>query len=388
MHREQDQTGHATNGAKSRRAASGIWPLASGLFCITAITPLAAQTWSVDAKPSFDVRGAPENAFTAPIGAVRLANGRVVVGDKVAAGAQLLLFDPTGRFIRTTGRAGDGPGEFRYVGWLGRCAGDTVTVWDLRHRRMTLVDNTGIVVREFRVPVEGSKDPSPANIACSGNTMATQPGPQSFATTENAMLRRGLSPITMENAVRRTKATTPLIAGDELFVFGGGGTPRPLGKTTSFAVASDRLFVGTADSAFVDVYGLDGKPLAPIAVGVPRAAATRAASQRAITAIVNQLPPQFRDTVQKLLRQLPVPASMPPYHGLLTDPDDNLWVVLSAADEPTTRLRVFDKTGKLRANVTVPARLHVTDIGRDYILGTLEDQSSEMHVVAYRFRRQ
>ena len=59
-------------------------------------------------------------------GTVQLTDGRIVIAD--GASLELRFFDATGTFIRSVGRSGDGPGEFRRMERLVRLPGDTLAV--------------------------------------------------------------------------------------------------------------------------------------------------------------------------------------------------------------------------------------------------------------------
>ena len=45
---------------------------------------------------------------------------------------------------------------------------------------------------------------------------------------------------------------------------GGSSMEQPLGKTPVVAIGATRFYIGTADSTFIEVFALDGTPLAPI----------------------------------------------------------------------------------------------------------------------------
>lgn len=64
------------------------------------------------------------------------------------------VFDRDGRFVRTIGREGEGPGEFRQPlapGWRA----DTLWVWDARLNRVSVFQQDGVFLRSFRLPVPG-----------------------------------------------------------------------------------------------------------------------------------------------------------------------------------------------------------------------------------------
>lgn len=51
---------------------------------------------------------------------------------------QVVVFDPRGVAVRTLGRSGDGPGEFRSAAHLATGPGDTLFVWDRSARRISV----------------------------------------------------------------------------------------------------------------------------------------------------------------------------------------------------------------------------------------------------------
>jgi hypothetical protein len=53
---------------------------------------------------------------------------------------QLILFDTTGRELQRVGRNGGGPGEFRFPRGIFVLSGDSIAVWDMGLRRMSVFD--------------------------------------------------------------------------------------------------------------------------------------------------------------------------------------------------------------------------------------------------------
>lgn len=78
------------------------------------------------------------------------ASGRIAVAD--VQSSQVLVFDHSGRFMHAVGRAGDGPGEFRFPAVLGPGPEDSLLVWDARSGRVSVFDSTGRFARAFGLP--------------------------------------------------------------------------------------------------------------------------------------------------------------------------------------------------------------------------------------------
>ena len=74
-----------------------------------------------------------------------LSRGRIAIADEV--GNEILVFDSVGRHVATWGGMGDGPGEFRWLGWLASKPPDSLGVGDFRLLRVTVLDASGRFVR-------------------------------------------------------------------------------------------------------------------------------------------------------------------------------------------------------------------------------------------------
>lgn len=78
-------------------------------------------------------------------------HGRVAIADVVQANVK--VFDlATGALLRTLGRAGDGPGEFRHPAALVRTPSGTLVVLDWGRQIVSRWDTTGHLLREAKIP--------------------------------------------------------------------------------------------------------------------------------------------------------------------------------------------------------------------------------------------
>ncbi|HEX7049353.1 MAG TPA: hypothetical protein VF188_03990 [Longimicrobiales bacterium] len=303
---------------------------------------------------------------------MRLSSGVIAIADVYDAAVR--FFDPAGRLIRKVGRRGGGPGEFQSPTWLGRCGADSVFVWDASLSRMAVIDPAGGMARMAQFPG------SPTMVRCSrrgtfaafmGQSNATRFGPERWAIRYASQLWL----LDAQGDTIRSLGEMPL------------GEFRPLGRVTQLAMTDDRVYVGTADSASVDVYGLDGRRLTTLAVGIPARAPTRPDYERAIDVMVRPFPGRGdQQSMRRMLLEIPMPELMPPYFGLFGDPAGTLWVVTSGPAEPTM-LRAIAPDGRILGDVRLPVALEVFEVGRDYILGAYQDESGEQHVAMYRLRR-
>ena len=112
----------------------------AGVEIVEALRPLWGESslWRIDPEPTVDLTvggSGPNHEFgnVRAGGMVRLADGSLVVAD--ATYRQIRLYSPEGGFLASTGRAGEGPGEFSGgITEMVGATGDTVWVLDLDGR--------------------------------------------------------------------------------------------------------------------------------------------------------------------------------------------------------------------------------------------------------------
>jgi hypothetical protein len=102
---------------------------------------------------------------------------------------------------------------------------------------------------------------------------------------------------------------------------------------------------------------------------------------------VAAMPPALRARFRERFMRIPVTEHLPPCSGVLVDPDDNVWVVLSVLGDSLTTLRVFGRDDRVLGDVSIPAALEIHEIGSDYLLASGESADGEPWVRVYRVRR-
>lgn len=142
------------------------------------------------------VEGDERYQFVRVSSAWRQRDGRIVVLD--AGRAALLFFDSAGTYQFEAGGRGRGPGEMQQIatGWQYR--GDSIAVYDLMQRRITIYDHDGRYARSFQNPVTHENRPGfmPSQSCClvrgtladgsfighPPDDIPTGPGPDRFST--------------------------------------------------------------------------------------------------------------------------------------------------------------------------------------------------------------
>jgi len=340
----------------------------------------ASGSLAIESSPVVAIPGpaTPDsNLITHVLGAIRLSNGTIVIADGYPGHEQSLKgFGNNGQLVWSSGRQGGGPGEFQALGWFAQCGQDSLFTWDGAQSRLSVFDAGGRLTREGQLPGV----PLAVNMACSrsGNVvMMTTPAPSSPLAEQFPRLTSLLTLVGSQ--------------GDSLWSLPDVylGQNRPLGTITRLALADDRLYVGTGDSAYVDEYDLNGRLVATFQVGEAVRQPTHQQYEQAIDQLLRQIPgkPEDKKMAREQLLKVPMPDRLPPYSGLLVDPSGMLWVVTSLAGDDTTRIRAFTPSGERIGEINLPFAMRVMEAGSDYLLGVQEGKDGREVVALYRYTR-
>jgi hypothetical protein len=304
------------------------------------------------------------------------ANGDILVFDGLAN--ELRRFSAAGEHLRTMGRGGSGPGEFRSV--LGMDLGPDGELWivDGRNARYTVLDaekslqSVPRVARVVRRPWVGGFDEEGQFY-----DLATESEGQ---TITDLMLRTSAAGgITDTFQIPRLEEPTVQL--------GGGGVtmaapfaPRvlrawdPRGSvwqavSSEYRIANVRL---NGDTAVVVSRHLEPMPLTP--------------EQRdSVAAFVRHIELTYGRNVEPEMR----PTTASPLRWFTLDDEHNLWVCATAL-RPCTEFDVFDPTGSFIGTATLPepiSDLPLPVIRDDRIYAVVEGELGEPQVVVGRIVR-
>jgi hypothetical protein len=107
--------------------------------------------WPADPAQRIGVAlGDPDYEFGRIMGAARLSDGTVVVGEIETK--EIRFFDASGTLIRRQGRDGEGPGEYRYVRFVLTCGDDRTWVYGTQLVRLTILGPDGHVLGTHPAP--------------------------------------------------------------------------------------------------------------------------------------------------------------------------------------------------------------------------------------------
>ena len=118
---------------------------------------LPDQFWSIAPEPEIVIGGREGEAPDSSHLVWRVADLALLPDGRVAAlsagHGKVFLFEPSGKFSKSIGRRGQGPGEFLQPSSLQYLPGDTLVVWDGGNRPVSYFDTAGALLRHRRIDV-------------------------------------------------------------------------------------------------------------------------------------------------------------------------------------------------------------------------------------------
>jgi hypothetical protein len=341
------------------------------------------NAWKVSATPMLEIGsadGADPYLFHNAMGVLKLSDGRIAVADM--GSSQVRFYDSKGKHLKTIGRAGDGPGEFRQIAGLRRMNGDSILVIEFERASVTTADGKHVrVVRFPSIPSVAFARPS---VWFSDASNISMDWPQGARRTGTWLDSVHTFLVDRNGAMVRPLGTFPAVTyafKDEVAM------PIQFAPMLSITSGTNEFFVAYPETYRINGYGLDGKPTRVISRAWQPVPVTAADIKQYGDGFVNTLSeggsssPQWRAFRQKRLDQTTFAKQMPAFGSMRTDTEGNLWVQegrpiinktgdgFSTVSTDPTRFDVFTPAGAWLGSVQTPPRFRVMDIGKDYIAG-------------------
>lgn len=349
--------------------------------------------WSIDPEPLVRigvVEGEPAYQLFRAWSAVRLSDGRIVIAN--GGTSELRFYDPQGRHLLSAGREGEGPGEFRDLQRVWLLPGDSLLAYDFFPAKLSVFTPAGEFVRSVHVRapdgrqvlVQGALDDG--TLIAQGAPIWVAPGATSSIVRDSVPYYR----FDRDGRLLDTLGWFPsteayrIVTGDDWMMTG-----LPFPRAPVRTVARDRFIFGPADAYELQVYTPEGRieRLIRLPYIVRRVTPEDIAAFRA-RRLQQAEREGTRARMERILAELPYPETMPPYRALLVDANGNLWVAdyRSSDDEPTS-WRVFAAHGEYLGVVTLPPRLELLQIGRDFALVRAIDELEVETIQVHRLVR-
>jgi len=326
------------------------------------------------------VEGEAAYSFTNVLDVRTLPSGDIIVVEGQAQ--ELRVFDRSGRHVRTIGRQGEGPGEFGRVARLVDLVADTVWTWDNRLSRLTWFRTDGEVLGNARLEVgdyllvELTRLGDGTYLAALVDFAAANDGERFYVAPEPLMLldanREPVDSLRNVGGLDMVVTRSRNESGRAMVMIG----PVPLGRSSSYATSTDRVYTGWNGEYRVVARTLTGEPSTVIlAPGLERPLDPVEVEGLLASRIEDCPTEACKQTTRALFDDFERPDRRPAFSSLEVDAEGNLWVAeYVPTDDPATGWHVFSPDGELLGHVTVPPRLTIHEIGADYVLGVQRNE--------------
>ena len=330
------------------------------------------------------IDGDLEYIFGDVTGAVRLEDGSVVIADEQSHNVR--RFDASGRHMWTSGRHGEGPGDYGGLRLLRGCPGAAITVFDWHLDRITQLDQDGEVTDTRPLTPEGVSPYRPPACTPDGDLVFT-PWPDFDRTVAPGEHHRWR----MELRVARDGGHVALrsgIAGTERTRSRGGEAPRTWGRAMVFAVAPTGVWYGSADDYELEHVDWTGRVTRIARWAGPDLAVTREHLDSYLDSrLARYEEPADRRRFER--ERWPdirdgLPEQFPAYEALLTLPDGSMWVTTYGWRSSEQELHLLDADGVWIRRLTMPTGSTVLDAGPDWVLLGQRGELDVPTVAVYR----
>ena len=332
--------------------------------------------------------GPTEYLFSTIEGGVRLEDGSIVLADEQTY--EIRMFDARGRHVWTSGRQGEGPGEYGGVRLLRGCPGTAITVFDWSLDRITRLDRDGNVIDTRALAGTGVQPyGSPACSPTGHLVFVGWPG------SELDSRPAGVGEIyRWEMAVswERDDGVVTLaegIPGTERRTYGGGSGPLTWGKSLAFAATGTGVWYGSADDYELVHVDWTGRTTLVARWSGPDLEVTGEHLDRYLSTYLDRYdtPAERRRFERERWPGIrdDLPERFPAYEsdGLLALPDGSVWVTTHMWRAPRKELHLLDPNGMWVRRLTIPARSNLLDAGLDWVLLLERGEFDEQSVAVY-----
>lgn len=304
-------------------------------------------------------------------GALRLSDGTVVVG--VCSRNELRFFDAGGRFLRAVGRAGDGPGEFRYLRRMFLSGGDTVGVFDgVPSFRVSFFSPSGAHLSGFRAPPRLEVMGRFSDGTLIARRIQLPPG--------DAPVSRGSITLYRLNPNGQIRDSLTGLRGLETAPAPRGGRrPVRLARKGVVAIVGDHVVFGSQETADLIEYDKNLVESGRI-VTTSKPNALSTSHKRLWEAKEKELVP-LGGVIASFSEEY-APA-LPAYRDIVAGSNGDVWVQDPERPGVYPLIWTLYSRGRSAGRVQLPPRFFPTQFGSDWVIGVSTDSLGVEKVIVY-----
>lgn len=328
----------------------------------------------------------PEGGFSGVVGAAFLPNGTIVVAD--AGRRSIHRFDTSGKYLGSTGREGQGPGEFVDLLSMGACSDGTLLAFDFALNRISMFDIKGVYVRAI-TPPQWFSIGSVLSCDSTANVVTFQDQPQTRPRQRGAV-QRYPAVVTTGSLFRNEIDTLAVLSGTDYYI--GGQVPAfvdlPLGARALASSSGGMVAVGVTSEPHILVFRAGSRRADTLRVSSVVRSATSNDWQKAVRDRLDREPLQeVRQRLQAALSEAKSPRNLPLFTDLFVDGFNGTVWVRSYSREKYAEWRRLGTAPQGSARFSLPANVEVFDISKSALLGLQRNDDGTEEVIVFGFKR-
>jgi hypothetical protein len=353
-----------------------------------------ASAWRIQPDPLVEIgieSGDEAYQLNRVLDALRLPDGSILVGN--SGSGEIRVFDPAGRFVRSIGRVGNGPGEFGEMSSVRvtRAEDGSLLGYDNGNLRLHHFDSSGTYVRTIRIEstsdglrafYQGSFSDGSWLTLASRPELRNEPGAYLRSSQQFVRFSTEGKPL---NLLRRVEGRTRFVHkyGDIVHYPFVPFTAEPLARAFR-----DRLFIVGSRASEAEERDLEGRLVRVFRLDVPleRSADAFPRYRDASLASMDSVQRARYDHFYGLNH--PLPETVPAFQSLLVDDEGSLWLErYRLPGDAESRWEVVARDGTWLGQIVAPPRLRLYQVGRDFVLGRHLDSLGVERVRVHKLTR-
>ena len=318
--------------------------------------------------------GPLEYIFGDVTGAVRLDDGSIVVVDEQSHNVR--RYDPNGRHVWTSGREGEGPGEYRGLRLLGGCPGAAITIFDWVLDRITELDADGSVVDTRALNSIGVNPYGEPACSADGRLVFTPWPEDRVSVVDRAVGESWRWRMSLRHALGGgvTVLQSGIPGTERTRVSMGTARPSYWGRDMVFAAVGTGAWFGASDDYELQHVDWTGRVTRVARWAGPDLAVTDEQVERYrgyLSGLERYSDGEGRRRFERDVwpeRRAYLPERFPAYESLLALPDGGVWVRTHRWRAPGEELHLLDRDGAWLRRLTMPGGSVLLDAGPDWVL--------------------
>jgi hypothetical protein len=331
----------------------------------------SAAELRIDDDPVFSIDGpgGAQAPFHEIVSAVALTNGGFAIADQTP---RIVIIDQEGALIRSFGRSGDGPGEFRRVAWVQEVAGDSLLVYDPVLNRGSMFSSEGLHGRTITLEPRGGANRPPAILGVfdDGELLGGEQVPAPPPEGGSGIVRPEMI-ISLHNRDGAFLDSLGIVPGNERAIADGvliGSLP--LLRSTSIVMDGSAFHMATGERWEVESRDRGGVLVRTVGDGSEPGPVTQEIIESA-------------GVPEPLIALLP--THLPAVGSIISDRHRRVWMGphVMASQQESVSWTVFGVNGELISQVEMPSGFRPLDVGTSTAIGIWKDDLGVQNVRVY-----